>query len=64
MTAAFDVRNYVFIDEMGSNLSFTRLYGRAAAGSLEGPDSLILHLAASLGAECGCAACGQGDAHT
>ena len=32
MTAAFDRRNYVFIDEMGSNLSFTRRYGRAAPG--------------------------------
>ena len=32
MTAAFDLRNYVFIDEMGSNLRFTRLYGRAAPG--------------------------------
>lgn len=32
MTAAFDLRKYVFIDEMGSNLSFTRLYGRAAPG--------------------------------
>ena len=32
MTAAFDLRNYVFIDEMGSTLSFTRRYGRAAPG--------------------------------
>ena len=32
MTAAFDQRRYVFIDEMGSNLSFTRRYGRAAPG--------------------------------
>lgn len=30
MTAAFDLHKYVFIDEMGSNLSFTRLSGRAA----------------------------------
>ena len=32
MTAAFDWRNYVFIDERGSHLSFTRRYGRAAPG--------------------------------
>jgi hypothetical protein len=32
MTAAFDLGKYVFIDEMGSKLSFTRLYGRAAPG--------------------------------
>ena len=32
LTAAFDWRNYVFIDEMGSHLGFTRLYGRAAPG--------------------------------
>lgn len=27
-----DVRKFVFIDEMGSNLSFTRLFGRAEPG--------------------------------
>jgi transposase len=32
MTAAFDLRNDVFIDEMGSHLSFTRRSGRAAPG--------------------------------
>jgi transposase len=31
-TQAFDVSRYVFIDEMGSNLGLTRLYGRAAPG--------------------------------
>ena len=32
IAAAFDRRDYVFIDEMGSNLSFTRQSGRAAPG--------------------------------
>jgi len=32
LTGAFDVGNYIFIDEMGSNLGLTRLYGRAAPG--------------------------------
>jgi transposase len=32
LTAALDIRKYIFIDEMGSNLSLTRLYGRAEAG--------------------------------
>lgn len=27
-----DVKKFIFIDEMGSNLGFTRLYGRAAPG--------------------------------
>ena len=30
--AQFDVRRFVFVDEMGSNLGFTRLYGRAEPG--------------------------------
>jgi transposase len=32
LTQAFDRRKYVFMDEMGSHLGFTRLYGRAAPG--------------------------------
>jgi transposase len=32
LTGAFEVRKYIFIDEMGSNLGLTRLYGRAAPG--------------------------------
>jgi transposase len=28
----FDVRKFIFLDEMGSNLSFTRLFGRAEPG--------------------------------
>jgi transposase len=32
LTGAFAVSKYVFIDEMGSNLGMTRLYGRAAPG--------------------------------
>jgi len=32
LTGALDVSKYVFIDEMGSNLGLTRLYGRAAPG--------------------------------
>jgi transposase len=31
-TEAFDVKKYVFLDEMGSHLGLTRLYGRAAPG--------------------------------
>ncbi len=38
MTAAFERRNYVFIDEMGSHLSFTRRYGRAAPGQRVGDE--------------------------
>ena len=30
--AKLDVKKYIFIDEMGSNLGFTRLYGRAEPG--------------------------------
>jgi transposase len=30
---AFDINNYVFIDEMGTNLGLTRRYGRAAPGT-------------------------------
>jgi len=33
IAGAFDSNNYVFIDEMGTNLGFTRLYGRAAPGT-------------------------------
>ena len=32
LTGALDADKYVFIDEMGSNLGLTRLYGRAAPG--------------------------------
>jgi transposase len=32
LTGALDVSKYIFIDEMGSNLGLTRLYGRAAPG--------------------------------
>jgi len=32
LTGALDVGKYIFIDEMGSNLGLTRLYGRAAPG--------------------------------
>jgi transposase len=32
LTGAFEVSKYVFLDEMGSNLGLTRLYGRAAPG--------------------------------
>lgn len=32
MTACFDIGEFVFIDEMGSNLAMTRLYGRAEPG--------------------------------
>jgi transposase len=32
LTGALEVGKYVFIDEMGSNLGMTRLYGRAAPG--------------------------------
>lgn len=32
LTSAFDISEYIFVDEMGSNLSFTRLYGRAEPG--------------------------------
>jgi transposase len=32
LTGAFAVSKYVFIDEMGSNLGMTRLYGRATPG--------------------------------
>lgn len=32
LTSAFDLGNFIFIDEMGSNLGLTRLYGRAAPG--------------------------------
>jgi transposase len=33
LTSALDINKYVFIDEMGTNLGFTRLYGRAAPGT-------------------------------
>jgi len=33
LTSALDIHNYVFIDEMGTNLGFTRRYGRAAPGT-------------------------------
>lgn len=29
---AFDIRNFIFLDEMGCNLALTRRYGRAAPG--------------------------------
>ena len=32
LAGAFEVGKYVFIDEMGSHLGLTRLYGRAAPG--------------------------------
>jgi transposase len=32
LTGAFDHSQYIFIDEMGSNLAMTRRYGRAAPG--------------------------------
>lgn len=32
MTGGLDIKDFIFIDEMGSNLSFTRLYGRAEPG--------------------------------
>jgi len=32
LTGALEVSKYIFIDEMGSNLGLTRLYGRAAPG--------------------------------
>lgn len=32
MTSGCDIRKYIFIDEMGSNIAMTRLYGRAEAG--------------------------------
>jgi len=32
LTNALDISKYIFIDEMGSNLGFTRLYGRAEPG--------------------------------
>ena len=32
LTGTLDLSKYIFIDEMGSNLSFTRLYGRAEPG--------------------------------
>ena len=32
LTGAFPTRHYIFIDEMGSHLGLTRLYGRAAPG--------------------------------
>jgi len=31
--SVLDSNNYVFLDEMGTNLGFTRLYGRAAPGT-------------------------------
>lgn len=33
LTSALEVGNYIFIDEMGSNLGFTRVYGRAEPGT-------------------------------
>ena len=33
LTGAFETGHYIFIDEMGSNLGLTRLYGRAAPGT-------------------------------
>jgi transposase len=36
LTGAFEVGKYIFIDEMGSNLGLTRLYGRAAPGQRVG----------------------------
>jgi hypothetical protein len=32
MTSGCDIRKCIFIDEMGSNIALTRLYGRAEAG--------------------------------
>jgi hypothetical protein len=32
LTGAFESGHYIFLDEMGSNLSLTRRYGRAAPG--------------------------------
>ena len=33
IASALDINKYVFIDEMGTNLGFTRRYGRAAPGT-------------------------------
>lgn len=33
LTGKLDLRRFVFVDEMGSNLALTRLYGRAAPGT-------------------------------
>ena len=33
MTSGCDIRKYIFIDEIGSNIAMTRLYGRAEAGA-------------------------------
>jgi DDE superfamily endonuclease len=33
LTTARELRKFIFIDEMGSNLGLTRLYGRAAPGT-------------------------------
>jgi hypothetical protein len=33
LTGALDSGHYIFLDEMGSNLGLTRLYGRAAPGT-------------------------------
>ena len=33
LTSALESRNYIFIDEMGSNLGLTRRYGRAEPGT-------------------------------
>lgn len=32
LVRAFDIRNFIFLDEMGCNLALTRRYGRAAPG--------------------------------
>jgi transposase len=32
LTEKLDIRQFVFVDEMGSNIALTRLYGRAAPG--------------------------------
>ncbi len=32
MTGGLDIRKFIFIDEMGSNLAMTRMYGRAEPG--------------------------------